>query len=85
MFDHSSCNPELDPNNCHLFPKLKEFLDGKSFESDEELENVVNIQLNTPDAKEYNTGILKLVKRNILIGYPNPPSSDIAPQMITPD
>ncbi|GBM61634.1 hypothetical protein AVEN_122250-1 [Araneus ventricosus] len=43
--------------------KLKEFLGGKRFGSDEELENAVITWLNELATEEYDTGILKLVDR----------------------
>ncbi|GBL95104.1 hypothetical protein AVEN_188837-1 [Araneus ventricosus] len=47
-----------------LFPFIvEEFLSGKRFGSDEELENAVTTCLNELAAEEYNMGILKLVDR----------------------
>ncbi|GBN43021.1 hypothetical protein AVEN_14035-1 [Araneus ventricosus] len=57
------CSPDLDPSDFHLFLKLKEFLGGKRFGSDEELENAVTTWLNELVAEEYNMGILKIVNR----------------------
>ncbi|GBN17666.1 hypothetical protein AVEN_275736-1 [Araneus ventricosus] len=42
---------------------LKEFLGGKRFGSDEELENAVTTWLNELAAEEYDMGILKLLER----------------------
>ncbi|GBM07807.1 hypothetical protein AVEN_33094-1 [Araneus ventricosus] len=42
---------------------LKEFLGGKRFESDAELENAVTTWLNEMAAEEYNKGILKPMNR----------------------
>ncbi|GBM97771.1 hypothetical protein AVEN_80402-1 [Araneus ventricosus] len=53
----------IAPTDFHLFLKLKEFLGGKRFGSDEELENVVIIWLNELAAEEYDMGILKHVDR----------------------
>ncbi|GBM43528.1 hypothetical protein AVEN_96190-1 [Araneus ventricosus] len=47
----------------NLFRKLKEFLGGKRFGSDEELENAVATCLNELAAEEYEMEILKLVDR----------------------
>ncbi|GBM06271.1 hypothetical protein AVEN_208964-1 [Araneus ventricosus] len=54
-------SPDLAPSDFHLFLKLKEFLGGKRFGSDEGLENVMTTWLNELAAKEM--GILKLVDR----------------------
>ena len=63
IFDHPPYNPDLAPSDFHLFTKLKDFLGGTRFGSDEELKKTVNTWLNELAAEEYNTGILKLVNR----------------------
>ncbi|GBL86217.1 Histone-lysine N-methyltransferase SETMAR [Araneus ventricosus] len=63
IFDHPPYSPELAPSDFHLCLKLKEFLGGKRFGSDEELENEVPTWLNELAAEEYDMGILKLVDR----------------------
>ncbi|KAJ4426673.1 hypothetical protein ANN_26471 [Periplaneta americana] len=63
IFDHPPYSPELAPSDFHLFTKLKDFLGGTRFGSDEELKKTVNTWLNELAAEEYNTGILKLVNR----------------------
>ncbi|GBN55081.1 hypothetical protein AVEN_148992-1 [Araneus ventricosus] len=63
LFDHPPYSPDLAPSDFHLFLKLKEFLGGKRFGSDEELENAVTTWLNELEAEEYGMGILKLVDR----------------------
>ncbi|KAJ4428840.1 hypothetical protein ANN_25833 [Periplaneta americana] len=62
IFDHPPYSPDLAPSDFHLFTKLKDFLGGTRFGSDEELKTV-NTWLNELAAEEYNTGILKLVNR----------------------
>ncbi|KAJ4427362.1 hypothetical protein ANN_24982 [Periplaneta americana] len=62
IFDHPPYSPDLAPSDFHLFTKLKDFLGGTCFGSDEELKTV-NTWLNELAAEEYNTGILKLVNR----------------------
>ncbi|GBO16476.1 hypothetical protein AVEN_166828-1 [Araneus ventricosus] len=59
-----SYSPDLAPSDFHLFLKREEFLGGKRFGSDEELENAVTTWLNELAAEEYDMGILKLVDRN---------------------
>ncbi|GBN67091.1 hypothetical protein AVEN_27677-1, partial [Araneus ventricosus] len=51
------------PSDFHLFLKLKEFLEGKRFVSDEELGNAVITWLNELAADGYDMGILKIVDR----------------------
>ncbi|KAJ4429731.1 hypothetical protein ANN_21935 [Periplaneta americana] len=63
IFDHPPYSPDLAPSDFHLFTKLKDFLGGTRFGSDEELKKTVNTWLNELAAEEYNTGILKLVNR----------------------
>ncbi|GBM18709.1 hypothetical protein AVEN_9003-1 [Araneus ventricosus] len=63
LFDHPPYSPDLAPSDFHLFLKLKEFLVGKRFGSDEELENAVTTWLNELAAEDYDMGILKLVNR----------------------
>ncbi|KAJ4447089.1 hypothetical protein ANN_09078 [Periplaneta americana] len=61
IFDHPPYSPDLAPSDFHLFTKLKDFLGGTRFGSDEELKKTVNTWLNELAAEEHNTGILKLV------------------------
>ncbi|KAJ4434124.1 hypothetical protein ANN_16444 [Periplaneta americana] len=63
IFDHSPYSPDLAPSDFHLFTKLKDFLGGTRFGSDEELKKTVNTWLNELAAEECNTEILKLVNR----------------------
>ncbi|GBL79037.1 hypothetical protein AVEN_48988-1 [Araneus ventricosus] len=63
IFDHPPYSPVFAPSDFHLFLKLKEFLGGKCFGSDEELENAVTTWLNELAAEEYDMKILKLVDR----------------------
>ncbi|GBM14766.1 hypothetical protein AVEN_250857-1, partial [Araneus ventricosus] len=63
MFDHPPYRPDLAPSDFHLFIKLKEFLRGKRFRSDEELENAGTTCRSELAAEEYDMGILKLVDR----------------------
>ncbi|GBN21279.1 hypothetical protein AVEN_29569-1 [Araneus ventricosus] len=62
-FNHPSYSPDLAPSDFHLFIKLKEFLSGKRFGSDEELGNAMSTWFNELVAEEYDKGNLKLVKR----------------------
>ncbi|GBM75395.1 Down syndrome cell adhesion molecule [Araneus ventricosus] len=59
----TNSSPNLAPSDFHIFLKLGEFLGGKLFVSDEELENAVTTWFNGLTAEEYDMGILKLVDR----------------------
>ncbi|GBM69498.1 Histone-lysine N-methyltransferase SETMAR [Araneus ventricosus] len=63
IFDHPPYSPDLAPSDFYLPLKLKEFMGGKHFGSDEELENAVTTWLSEMAAEDYDTGILKLVDR----------------------
>ncbi|GBL77891.1 Histone-lysine N-methyltransferase SETMAR [Araneus ventricosus] len=63
IFDHPPYSPDLAPSDFQPFLTLKEFLGGKRFGSDEELENAVTTWLNELAAEEYDMRILKLVGR----------------------
>ncbi|KAJ4431856.1 hypothetical protein ANN_20462 [Periplaneta americana] len=63
LFDHPLYSPDLASSDFHLFTKLKEFLDGKRFGSDDELRNAMNNWHKGLAADDYNTGILKLEDR----------------------
>jgi histone-lysine N-methyltransferase SETMAR len=41
VFEHPAYSPYLAPSDFHLFPKLKEFLGGRHFKSDEEVKDAV--------------------------------------------
>ncbi|GBM24781.1 hypothetical protein AVEN_67712-1, partial [Araneus ventricosus] len=63
LFDHPAYSPDLAPSDFHLLRKLSDFLGGKRFGSDEELENAVTTWLNELATEDYDMGILKLVDR----------------------
>jgi histone-lysine N-methyltransferase SETMAR len=46
VFEHPAYSPDLAPCDFHLFPKLKEFLGGRRFKSDEEVKDSVKEWLN---------------------------------------
>jgi histone-lysine N-methyltransferase SETMAR len=41
VVEHPACSPDLAPSDFHLFLKLKEFLGGTRFRSDEEVKDAV--------------------------------------------
>jgi histone-lysine N-methyltransferase SETMAR len=41
VFEHPAYSPDLAPSDFHLFRKLKEFLGGRRFRSDEEVNDAV--------------------------------------------
>jgi hypothetical protein len=53
----------LSPSDFQLFPKLKEFLGGRRFKSDEEVKDAAKEWLNGLAAEVYYEGIQKLVTR----------------------
>jgi hypothetical protein len=53
----------LAQSDFHLFPKLKEFLGGRRFKSDEEVKDAVKEWLNGLAAEVYDEVIQKLVTR----------------------
>jgi histone-lysine N-methyltransferase SETMAR len=55
-------SPDLAPSDFHLFPKLKEFLGGRHFKSDE-VKDAVKEWLNGLAAEVYDEGTQKLVTR----------------------
>ncbi|GBO43997.1 hypothetical protein AVEN_41706-1, partial [Araneus ventricosus] len=55
--------PDLSPSDFYLFLKLREFLGGKRFGSDEESKNAVTTWVNDLAAEQYDMGILKPVDR----------------------
>jgi histone-lysine N-methyltransferase SETMAR len=46
VFEHPAYSSDLAPSDFHLFPKLKEFLGGRRFKSDEEMKDAVKEWLN---------------------------------------
>ncbi|GBM05151.1 hypothetical protein AVEN_197713-1 [Araneus ventricosus] len=63
LLDHTLFSPDLAPSDFRLFLKQKEFLGGKRFGSDEELEISLTTWLNELAAEQCDMGILKLVDR----------------------
>ena len=61
IFDHPPYSPDLAPSDFHLFTKLKDFLAGKRFDSDEEFKQGVTTYLNTLVAEDYDAGMQKLI------------------------
>lgn len=60
MSDYPAYNPELVPSDYHLFLTLKEFLGGKHFGRDEELENAVITWRNELAAKEQGNSVARV-------------------------
>jgi hypothetical protein len=61
--EHLAYSPDWAPSDFHLFPKLKKFLGGRRFKSDEEVKDAVREWLNGLAAEVYDEGIQKLVTR----------------------
>jgi histone-lysine N-methyltransferase SETMAR len=58
VFERPAYSPDLVPSDFHLFPKLKEFLGGRRFKSDEEVKDAVKEWLNGLAAEVYDEGIV---------------------------
>jgi hypothetical protein len=65
--EHPAYSPHLAPRDFQLFPKVKEFLGGRSFKRDEEVKDAVrewlNGLLNGLAAEVYDEGIQNLGAR----------------------
>jgi hypothetical protein len=46
VFEHPAYSPDFAPSEFHLFPRLKEFLGGRRFKSDETMKDAVKEWLN---------------------------------------
>jgi histone-lysine N-methyltransferase SETMAR len=60
---HPPYSPDLAPSDFHLFGRLKEALGGKTFRSDEEVQQVVHEWLHTRPREFFSTGIQALHRR----------------------
>ena len=60
---HPPYSPDLAPSDYFLFPKLKSFLRGKVFETDNDVMCAVDEFLRGQDSKFYYEGIAKLEER----------------------
>ncbi|UYV63907.1 hypothetical protein LAZ67_2005934 [Cordylochernes scorpioides] len=67
IFTHPSYSPELAPSDFHLFPALKLHLGGNLFANDDEVQAEANHWLRRQDTAWYNSGIKKLLQRQIEI------------------
>ena len=61
VFEHPACSSDLAPTDFYLFPTLKEFLGGRRFKSDDEVEEAVKEWLNGEAEEVYEEGTQKLV------------------------
>ncbi|KAF6212895.1 hypothetical protein GE061_010605 [Apolygus lucorum] len=61
VINHPPYSPDLAPSDFHLFTKLKEFLGGKRFSSDEEVKETVEKWLLEVEGSVYDEGIKKLL------------------------
>ena len=62
-FEHPPYSPDLAPSDFHLFPELKKWLGGRSFEDNEDLQNSVSAHLDSLAGTFCAEGISKLVHR----------------------
>lgn len=63
LLPHPAYSPDLAPSDYHLFPKLKTFLAGRKFESNEDVIQKVNQYFESIEAIHFREGIAKLEKR----------------------
>lgn len=63
VFGHPPFSPDLAPSDFHLFPKLKEFVDGRSFVNGKDLKQAVACWLKSLAIEEYKISIEQLVPR----------------------
>ncbi|XP_035212343.1 histone-lysine N-methyltransferase SETMAR-like [Stegodyphus dumicola] len=63
IFEHPPYSPDLTPSDFHLFPELKQWLGGKSFQNDVELKETVTTHFQSLAGTFYEEGIAKLVHR----------------------
>jgi histone-lysine N-methyltransferase SETMAR len=60
---HPPYSPNIAPSDYHLFPELKEHLDGTHFRTGEELKEEVLSYLRGAAGEFYDSGIKKMVHR----------------------
>ena len=60
---HPPYSPDLAPSDYHLFRSLQNFLNGKNFIDDEEVENHLHQFFSEKDHTFYEEGIMKLPQR----------------------
>lgn len=63
LLPHPAYSPDLAPSDYHLFPKLKIFLSGKKFNSNEDVIQEVNAYFEDLEETHFREGIEKLQKR----------------------
>jgi hypothetical protein len=63
LFEHTSCSPDLAPSDFCLFPKLKLFLAGQCFSSNQETIAAVERYFADLTKNHYRDGIMALEHR----------------------
>lgn len=63
LLQHPPYSPDLAPSDFHLFPKLKIFLGGKRFSTEEEVHEAVNQYFGSLDENHFREGIMTLEHR----------------------
>lgn len=61
--NHPSYSPDIAPSDYHLFKRLKTFLRGKTFRSDDEVITTVENYLGDMDSDFFSNGINSLYDR----------------------
>ena len=63
IFDHPPCNVDIVPCDFHLYAEMKKWLEGKRFQTGDELQGKGKIQWESLAATSYEEGRVKLVHR----------------------
>ncbi|UYV67275.1 hypothetical protein LAZ67_5000104 [Cordylochernes scorpioides] len=63
VLEHPAYSPDLSPSDYFLFGQLKKELKGKRFDSDEDVQKVVQEYFHTLPKSAYKEGIYKLPER----------------------
>ena len=63
VLDHPAYSPDLAPSDYHLFPKLKDDIRGRRYQSNEEVKTVVKKWFRDQNEQFYGDGIRKLPVR----------------------
>ena len=63
VLTHPPYSPDLAPSDCHLFRSLSHFLDGKKFESKDQVKIFLKNFFEKKEKKFYKREIINLIER----------------------